>query len=107
MPASKDPEKYRRLSAPRSADETNKALEAFFEEMGTVREKHGIPNVVLVASVMVQYADGNVGEAVTMSSYGDSLKIVPLLAYGLGQARAEDREMVAKLIAGEGKGKAI
>jgi hypothetical protein len=95
-----DPEKYRRLSAPRSADETNAALEAFFKDLGDLREKHGLPDVITVVGVNVQY-DSGVGNAVSWSQYGAAQKAETLLAYAFGQAQAERRELVNRLTSGK------
>lgn len=96
----RDPEKYRRLSAPRSPDETNAAINAFFEELGALREKHGLPDVIAIVGVSIQY-DSGVGDAVTSCQYGDSTKAEGLIAWAFGQAQAEHREIINRLTSGQ------
>jgi class 3 adenylate cyclase len=95
-----DPEKYRRLSAPRSVEETNKAINDFFDELGAIREKHGMADVTCVIGVKVQHTE-KVGDAVTLCHYGDSTNQERLLAWALGQAQAERRELINSLLSGE------
>jgi hypothetical protein len=95
-----NPERYRTLSAARKPDETNAALEAFFTDLGALREKHGFPDVVAVIGMNVEYESG-IGSACTWHQYGDSLKAETLLAYAFGQAQAERRELVNRLTSGK------
>ena len=100
MKSHSDPEKYRRLSEPRPVEETNAAINAFFDELGALREKHGMADVTCVIGVKIQYTD-NIGEGVTSCHYGDSTNQERLLALALGQAQAERREMINTLLSGE------
>jgi hypothetical protein len=100
MMAKSDPEKYRLLSAARTPDEVNAALTAFFEEMGALREKHGIPDVVTICGVNAQYESG-IGNAVIWSHYGDSTRAESLLAWAFGQAQVERLELINRLASGK------
>jgi hypothetical protein len=95
-----NPGRYERLSVARSAEETNASLKAFFAEVGELREKHGIPDVVCVVAANVKY-EGGPGSAMTWAQFGDSQKAEPLLAYAFGQAQAERREFVNRLLSGK------
>ncbi|MFA5376832.1 MAG: hypothetical protein WC455_13870 [Dehalococcoidia bacterium] len=98
-PVTNDPEKYRRLSEAHTADETNATIGAFFADLGALREKHGFPDAIAIIGTNVQYEKG-IGRAMTWVQYGDSNNAESMLAYGLGQAQKERRELVNRLMAG-------
>ena len=100
MKSHSDPEKYRRLSAPRAVEETNAAINAFFDDLGLLREKHGMADVTCIVGVKIQYPE-SVGEGITSCHYGDSTNQERMLAWALGQAQAERRELINTLLSGE------
>jgi len=64
MSAKKDPELYRKMSAPfPDAETANTALGAFFEEVYALREKHRIANVHVIASIAILDAEGKLTDA--------------------------------------------
>lgn len=97
-----DPDKYLKLSAPHEVDDANKSIESFFNELGILREKYGFPDIITVISLNIKY-DSGTGEAITWQQYGDSAKAEMLLAYGLGQAQSERRELINRFISGTKK----
>lgn len=97
-----DPDHYRKMSVPfENADAANEALRGFYEEVSELRKKHRITDVSVVVSVEVKYPDGGEGMAQSTLHLGDSLKREGMLAYAFGQAQAENREMINKLLAGK------
>lgn len=105
MPA--NPDLYREMSQPfANADEAEKALTGFFEELGELRKKHRIANAYTIIAVMVVGSDGEEGEVVTSGMYGDSLRAESLTAWAFGHESAQRQEKIAKLIAqGVSRGK--
>jgi hypothetical protein len=95
---------YRELSQPfGSTDACNAALKAFYEDVREARKKHKIRDVLVVTSGSVTYeGDDGEGEWVTMASFGNSATVPSLAAYAYGQATAEEREHLNKLLGGKG-----
>jgi hypothetical protein len=97
-----DPANYRKVSEPHETPKAaNEALTAFYEEVGELRKKHRIAQVLVVCETNVMYESGE-GAALTHMQYGDALKGVPLAAYAYGQLKSEQLEMINTLLAGEG-----
>lgn len=97
-----DPKKYRELSVPfASQQDANAALNAFFEDLGSVREKHKIANLHVTLGVFVSDAEGNEGGAYACCGYGDSLQWESLAAYALGRLQAERAELIGNLLKGK------
>lgn len=95
-----NPKLFREMSQPHESREAmNKAHEDFFDELGELRKKHKIANVV----VIMEDSYENDGEELGMigaSSYGDPLKAESLCGYGYGLYKREKEEMLAKLLKG-------
>lgn len=78
----------------------NAALQAFFTDVAAAAKTHGIPNVLAVACVETTYEDGERGQGMCLLPIGDELLTVPMAAWALGQASADARERIAKLVRG-------
>jgi len=92
MPTRHDPSTYRRLSEPfPSPDACNAAIDAFMEEVGAARVRHGIRDVLVIVAGSVTYPDGE-AEYMTSGGMGDSTRQPVLAAHALGMAEAEARE---------------
>lgn len=99
-----DPENYRELSAPfGSEDIANEALTKFYEELGELRKKHKIPDLLAIVKGDMKYTDGQQGTFMNYSAYGNSLNVPIMAAFAFGQTQAEHREMINKLAAGKTK----
>jgi hypothetical protein len=98
----RDEAKYRRLSEPKeSAEKANDDINAFFKEFGELREKYGLPDVLCVVAVNVNYGAGQEGRALTWANLGDSMRVEGLAAYAYGQAQAQHREFMNLLLKGK------
>lgn len=96
-----NPERYRRLSEPfANRDIANESLEAFFKELGELREKHRIADVLVVVCVNVRYGETE-GAAMCHASFGDPLKPESMAAYAYGCEKAASEAMVNKLLSGK------
>ncbi len=99
-----DLENYMQLSIPfESTDKANEALTNFYNELGELRKKHKIPDVLIVTKGTVRYEDGEVGDYIQHSSFGNSLNALPMAAYAYGQIQADHESLISKLIAGKTK----
>lgn len=88
-----DPKHYREISVPfASSEDANVALHAFFSEVEAARNKHRIADVVVLCEVSHEL-DGHEVRGSASSSYGDSSRVVEIVAraYGSESARHEDR----------------
>jgi hypothetical protein len=99
--------RYARLMQPVTRDQGNANIEAFFEVLGALREKHHIPDCLCILKVNVEYADGQVGEAITSMHYGSHYESEAMAAYALGNARAQVTAEVNKLAKGQGMKEAL
>ena len=100
-----DPDNYYKLSEPfESSDVCNKALTDFHEELGELRKKYKIRDLLVVTYGAVKYKDGKVSDYMLHSGYGNSINQLPMSAYAYGQLQAENRERMNHLIAGNTKG---
>jgi hypothetical protein len=95
-------QRYVKLMQPISRDEGNRNIDAFFDAVGKLREKYHIPECLMVIKVNIEYADGQVGEAITSAQYGSSYEAEAMAAYALGNARAQVTAQVNKLARGQG-----
>ncbi|MBN8833731.1 MAG: hypothetical protein ABS68_08925 [Niastella sp. SCN 39-18] len=97
-----DPENYYKMSEPHeSADKANEALQKFYEKVSEARKEFKIADILIVTKDSVRYEDGNIGQFMQHSQYGNQLNGVSMAAYAYGQLQAEDRERINKLIAGK------
>jgi hypothetical protein len=94
--------KYTRLLQPVTREQGNANIQAFFEALGELRNKYHIPECLCVLKVNVEYADGDVGEAITSIHYGSQYEAEAMAAYALGNARAQVTAEVNKLARGQG-----
>ena len=102
MKATNDPGNYRNLSVPfNGPDEANKAVEAFFTEIESVRKRHRIADVAVALAINVKYESGQEGIAMTHGAFGDCFKAESLLAYALGVEQASQRKRIATLLTGK------
>lgn len=96
-----NPETYRAMSEPfLTPEEANAALQAFIEDVRAARLKHHIADVTLVAQSNLLYADGNEARALSHVHIGAVQESEGMLARALGEAQAERREAINKLLAG-------
>lgn len=92
-----NPSLFRQLNQPfADVDAANAAIEAFFEELGSLREKHKMANVLLVVegSYLV---DGEEQEFITSASYGDGAKPLAMAAWAHGREEATYADAIATI----------
>lgn len=103
----KDPSLYRRMSEPHESIETaNAAWLAFYDDVRAVREKHRIPDVLIVAELAF-INNGEEAHAPVCSTIGNARIAVELAAFAYGQeVKAKDRRIASAVLDGEKAAKA-
>ena len=97
-----DPENYYKMSEPHeTSDKANEALRKFYEKVEEARKEFKIADILIVTRDTVKYDNGDIGEFVQYSQYGNQANGVAMSAYAYGQLQAEQREMLNKLVAGK------
>jgi len=92
-----NPERYKRLSEPfESPEAVNEAYAGFFRELGELREKYKIPDVLAVVEANVVAPNGSVMKAVTTFQWGDMSRRGTLVLYLYRQ----ESEVIQKLMEG-------
>ena len=98
----KDADNYLKMSEPHeSFDAAKDALAKFYEELGELRRKHKIRDLLCVVYDGYKNEDGNIGEIMHHTAYGNSLNPVVMAAYVYGQEKNERDEMMGKLLSGK------
>lgn len=96
-----DLENYYKMSEPfESPDEINKAIAEFNIELGELRKKYKIADMLVVLMDSVKYAT-KTGQIMITLTYGNSLNVPIMAAYAHGQAQVDSREMINKLMANQ------
>ena len=97
-----DPDNYHKMSEPHeSPEKANEALQKFYEKVSEARKEFKIADILVITKDSVRYEDGEVGQFMQHSQYGNQLNGVSMAAYAYGQLQAEERELLNKLIAGK------
>lgn len=96
-----NPELYHKLSQPfESAEEANKSLAAFHAELSLLRQKHKLPDMLVVVMADTKYEDGNIGQFFQQFGFGSQQNQAILAAYAHGKAQADFRQLINKLASG-------
>lgn len=92
-----DPGLYRKLSEPfPDANAMNSALNAFSEELRSLREKHHIADLIVISCA--SYIDGTSEvSAIHASHNGDPMMALPLLAHAYGAELERHKNMIESL----------
>lgn len=99
-----NPKLFRELSEPfTSNEEADKALRAFFDELGELRKKHRIRDLHMIVGGSVRTSDDDEGEFMSVMHYGDSSRAEAMSAYAYGVATAERQEVMSKFLKGTRK----
>lgn len=78
--------RYLRLSEPfDNVNEADDAVQAFYKDVAAAREKHGIPDIVVLVELNVKR--GEVTKASSTFSMGNYLNRLPMLARAYGAER--------------------
>ena len=93
-----NPELYRKLSEPfGSKEEADTEIAAFFEAVSQLRQKHLMPDVIVMAQAnVIHEGDETIMQAT--AGFGDPLRMVTMLAQALGREQAENDAYLGKLL---------
>lgn len=96
-----DPENYHKMSEPHDgADNANKALKGFYEKVEAARKEFKIADILVVTKDSVRYSNGEIGQFMQHSQFGNQMNGTSMAAYAYGQLQSEQRELLNKLVAG-------
>jgi len=94
----RDPQNYRLLSEPfPSADVANEQVAAFWMEVGDLRKKYKIRDLLSVVMIAVKHDDGEESEHMLTLRYGNSMYSEAMAAFALGQETESRQQNIAKL----------
>jgi hypothetical protein len=97
----KNPDNYRKLCEPfESMAAVEKAITAFWEEFYELRNKHKIPDVLVVWRVPAYDAEGEEGIVTSKLYCGNSDHAEGMAAMAYGQCAVERQERTAKHLQG-------
>lgn len=93
-----DQENYYQLSKPfDSPAEAEAAVEAFWQELYALRNKHKLPDVYVILAIPIRYEDGDVGNVMARLHAGDELRAESMVAWAFGREGAMRQERTAKI----------
>lgn len=94
-----DPKHYREISTPfETVAAGNAALVAFFRDVETARDKHRIPDVTVLCEI-AHTLDGEEIRGSASASFGDSSRVVTMLARAYGAEQQHHEERLALIMA--------
>ena len=95
------PDNYRKLCEPfPSAEAAEDALNAFWEELYELRNKHRIPDLTVVARANFASDDDDEASVMVDVHCGDRLQKEPMLAWAFGRAQADRQAEIGRLMNG-------
>jgi len=93
-----NPKLYREMSEPHAtAAEVNASLQAFFDDLGELRKKHKLRDIVAIVNTSYLASDGiEEIDGGSWFGYGNSMNYEIMLAHTLGIVQTERQEMLAR-----------
>lgn len=93
-----NPKLWREMQEPHeSIEAANNASKAFYEELGVLREKYRMADVLVVCRVRVAI-DGDEREALTPTFYGEWIRAESMAAYAYGHYASERQKQISDYI---------
>lgn len=97
----KDSKNYHAMAIPfESEEEANKAVASFFEELGELRKKYKIRDLLVIIYGSTKNGDSE-GEFMNSMGFGNSLNQLPMAAFAYGKEKQEHSEIISKLLSGK------
>ena len=90
---SPNPDRYSHIALPVAQADANKRLRDFFEDLGEIRKKHGIPDVHCVVQQNIETERGEAPGLCAMH-FGDQRNSLQMCSYALGYATGEHQKFV-------------
>lgn len=96
-----NPKLWREMQEPHASIEAaNEASRGFYEELGALREKYRMADLLVVCRVRV-VIDGDEREALTPTFYGEWLRAESMAAYAYGHYAGERQQAISDYINGK------
>ena len=97
-----DPQNYHKMFEPHETPEkATEALQKFYDKVSEARKEFKIADILIITKDSVCYPDGEVGQFMQHSQFGNQLNGVSMAAYAYVQLKAEQKELLNKLVAGQ------
>lgn len=94
----KNPTRYREMSVPHESDDAlQDAMKAFHADVEAARVKYRIADVVVITMARWVDEEGEETEGVSQFSFGDSLRVLPMIAHCYGREKANHDALMARL----------
>ena len=94
---SQNPEIYRECCTPKPPEQAQTDWDAFCQAVYELRVKHRIPDIDLLARMVIQYEEGE-GQAMTHAHFGDELQAEPMIAWAFGYEQSQRQERITSLL---------
>lgn len=85
---------YSKLALAVPPDAANARMNAFFKDLGELREKHGLPDVFVIVRQNIETHNGGEAPGLCSIHYGDQSQILQMVSYALGFATGEHQKFV-------------
>lgn len=96
-------DRYREASKPHGSPEAaDKAIRAFYDAIGELREKYHVKDLVLVYGIAVVEADGEEHNAMGVSGFGTQTLWEAMAAFAYGTYRKQREVMMRGLLSSSG-----
>ena len=89
---------YCQMSQPhQSVEHANEALKKFYEKVEQARIEFNIADIIVIVKDSITYENGDVGQFMQHTQFGNESNGVSMAAYAYGQLQSEQREFLNKL----------
>ena len=92
---------YEMAKATTQIDETDAAVRDFYTAVSEAREKHQLPDVLVIVSGTVAKPDGLVGKYINHHHFGQEANELQMLAYAFGVVHRKHTQRIRKFLNGK------
>ena len=85
---------YSQLAVATTADVANERINAFFKDLGELRQKHEIPDVHVVVRSNILSDGGREASGLCPIHYGDQSHALQMCSYAMGHAQGEHQKFI-------------
>jgi len=85
---------YTQLAVAVSPDVANDRLNAFFKDLGEIRQKHGLPDIHCIVQQNTLTDTGGEAPGLCTIHYGDQRNALSMCSYAMGHAQGESQKFV-------------
>lgn len=85
---------YSQLAVAVPADVSNDRINAFFKDLGELRQKHELADVHVIVRTNVLTADGREAPGLCTIHYGDQMQVLQMCSYAMGHAQGEHQKFI-------------